>query len=143
MDSGQERISDAEKECLITQYENLETPLYYEYAGGWKALLDSQYMLTFMTILVVITGFLVAGIFSDEFQLKADSVFFSSEKGRNKAIISKIGAGFITVTSVYWGAVIIYSAIVLFSLGFGGYGCAVQTGFSNWESIYNITYLGD
>lgn len=143
LDSGQERFSDAEKEFLITQYENLETPLYYEYAGGWKALLDSQYMLTFMTILVVITGFLVAGIFSDEFQLKADSVFFSSEKGRNKAIISKIGAGFITVTSVYWGAVIIYSAIVLFSLGFGGYGCAVQTGFSNWDSIYNITYLGD
>ena len=34
LDSGQERFSDAEKEFLITQYENLETPLYYEYAGG-------------------------------------------------------------------------------------------------------------
>lgn len=143
LNSGQERFSDAEKEFLTTQYEKMETPLYYEYAGGWKALLDSQYMLTFMTILVVITGFLVAGIFSDEFQLKADSVFFSSEKGRNNAIISKIEAGFITVTLVYWGTIMLYSAIVLFSLGFGGGRCAVQTGFSNWDSIYNITYLED
>lgn len=143
LNSGKERFSDAEKEFLIAQYEKMETPLYYEYAGGWKALLDSQYMLTFMRILVVITGFLVAGIFSDEFQLKADSVFFSSEKGRNKAIVSKIEAGFITVTSVYWSTIMVYSAIVLFSLGSGGSGCAVQTGFSNWDSIYNITYLED
>ena len=143
LDSGEESFSDAEKEFLIGTYEEMETPLYYEYADGWKALMDSQYLLTLITIIVVITGFFVAGIFSDEFQLKADAVFFSSELGRNKAVVSKIAAGFLIITLVYWGMALLYSAVVLFSLGFGGAGCAVQTGFSNWYSIYNITYLQD
>lgn len=143
LDSGEENFSDAEKRFLIGTYERMETPLYYEYADGWKALMDSQYLLTLITIVVVITGFFVAGIFSDEFQLKADAVFFSAELGRNKAVVSKIAAGFLSITLVYWGTMLLYSAIVLFSLGFGGAGCAVQTGISNWDSIYNITYIQD
>lgn len=71
-------FSKDEKEWLIHKYENLDTPLYYEYADGWKALLDSQYLPTLMMITVLIIGFLVAGIFSDEFTWKADSIFFST-----------------------------------------------------------------
>lgn len=135
--------SEAEKEFLISQYENLDTPFYYEYTDGWKALMDSQYMPTLMMILVLVAGFFVAGIFSDEFSLKADSIFFSSRLGRNKAVISKIGAGVVIVSVIYWAVMLLYSVIVLGALGFDGGVCWIQTGVSNWRSFYNITYFQD
>lgn len=142
-DEIKDTFSEEEKQYLIDRYESLETPLYYEYTEGWKALLDSQYFPTLMMITVLIIGFLVAGIFSDEFLLKSDSIFFSTRLGRGRAVITKIGAGFFIVTSVFWTVTLIYSIIVLGILGFGGGGCAIQTGLSNWRSFYNISYFQD
>ena len=142
-DDVTEAFSEDEKEWLINKYESLDTPLYYEYADGWKALLDSQYLPTLMMITVLIIGFLVSGIFSDEFAWKADSIFFSAKLGRGKAVLSKMGAGFLITTVLYWSVVLLFGLIVLAVLGFGGGGCAVQTGVSNWNSIYNITYFQD
>lgn len=134
-------FSEKEKKFLISQWENLKTPFYYEYAEGWKALLDSQYLPTLMTVLVVILGVLVAGIFSDEYSWKADSIFFSSKQGRNKAVLSKIGAGFLITTVLYWVSILLFTGIILGALGVGGANCPVQLGESNWMSIYNWTYL--
>lgn len=39
--SGEEIFSDGQKDFLITQYENLDTPFYYEYFSGWSAFLQS------------------------------------------------------------------------------------------------------
>lgn len=134
-------FSEKEKEFLISQWDNLKTPFYYEYAEGWKALLDSQYLPTFMTLLVVILGTLVAGIFSDEYSQKADAIFFSSKLGRNKAILSKISTGFLMTTVLYWASILLFTAIILGALGGGGAHCPVQLGESNWMSMYNWTYL--
>lgn len=133
-------LSEKEREYLLNQYESLKTPLYYEYAEGWKALMDSQYLSTLMTITIVIIGFLVSGIFSDEFRFKADSIFFSAKLGRNKAIGAKIKAGLVAITVVYWSTMLLFSAIILLALGFGGAGRMIQTG-RNFSSIYNITYF--
>ena len=135
------RYSEQEKQFLISQYGKLETPFYYEYADGWAALLE--YAPSIIMLAVLITVFLVSGIFSDEIQLKADSIFFSARLGRDKAIATKIKAGFIVVTSVYWIMILLYSGIVLAVLGIGGAGCSIQNGFANWKSFYNITYLQD
>lgn len=54
-----------------------------------------------------------------------------------------MGAGFLITTILYWSIVFLFGIIVLTVLGFGGGNCAVQTGVSNWNSIYNITYLQD
>ncbi|MCI8284333.1 MAG: ABC transporter permease [Firmicutes bacterium] len=133
-------FSQNEKEFLRDRYKDMNAPLYYEYMDGWKALLDSQYLPTLMIITIVIIGFLISGIFSDEFQFKADSIFFSSELGRNKAVTAKLKAGFITITAVYWGVMLLFSIIILAALGFGGAECMIQAG-GNWNSIYNITYF--
>ncbi len=135
--------TEEEKEFLLNAYADMEIPLYYEYAEGWRALLDSQYFPTLMMILVLVMGFLVAGIFSDEFTNKSDSIFFSTRTGRDKGVLAKIGAGFCIVTIVYWAVTIIYSLIILCTLGFEGGVCSVQTGLSNWRSFYNITYFED
>ena len=61
--------------------------------------------------------------------------------GRNRAISAKIKAGFIVVTAIYWITMLLFSRIVLAVLGAGGGNCAIQNGFANWKSFYNITYL--
>ena len=109
-------FSEKEKEFLISQWENLKTPFYYEYAEGWKALLDSQYLPTLLTLLVVILGALTAGIFSDEYSWKADSIFFSSKLGRNKAVLSKIGAGFLITTVLYWASILLFTIIIFWAM---------------------------
>lgn len=140
-DEIKDNYSKEEKEFLIAQYNELETPFYYEYSDGWKTLLE--YAPSIMMLLVLIMGFLVSGIFSNEFQLKADSIFFSTKLGRNKAISAKMKAGFVIITVVYWGTMLIYSTIVLTSLGTDGADCMIQTGLGGWKSFYNITYFQD
>lgn len=140
-DEQENRYSEQEQQFLIAQYKKLKTPFYYEYADGWEALLE--YAPSIIMLTVLISGFLVSGIFSDEILLKSDSIFFSTKLGRNKAIAAKIKAGFIVITSIYWIMSLLFSGIVLTVLGTSGADCAIQNGFSNWKSFYNITYLQD
>lgn len=102
-----------------------------------------EYSPSIIMLVVLITGFLIAGIFSDETKLRADSIFFSAKLGRNRAVSAKIWAGFIIVTLIYWITMLLYSGIVLAVLGTGGADCAIQGGFAGWKSFYNITYLQD
>lgn len=122
---------------MIRQYKNLDTPFRYEYVDGWSALL--QNISTFILILALIIGYLVSGIFSDEFQTKADSIFFSSKLGRNKGILSKMGAGFLITTVFYVVFVLLYTLTVLFVLGTDGANSPIQ--LDMWRSVYNITFL--
>lgn len=138
-DEIKDNFSNEEKQYLIEQYKKLKTPFYYEYADGWKALLE--YAPSIIMTAVLIIGFLVAGIFSDEFQLKADSIFFTTKFGKDKAIRAKIGAGFVIITMLYWGVMLLYSIIVLTVLGTGGADCMIQTGFEYWKSFYHLTYF--
>lgn len=137
LDSGEETFTEEEKSFLIQQYEDLETPFYYEYMDGWSALL--QNISTFILILALVIGFFVSGIFSDEFQTKADSIFFSTRLGRNKGILSKMGAGFIIVSTFYAFFIFLYTFIVLVVLGVDGANCPIQLDL--WRSVYNVTFL--
>lgn len=48
-----------------------------------------MYVETYAIILAIIVGFICAGIFADDFQTKADAVFFSTKYGRTKAVKTK------------------------------------------------------
>lgn len=137
LDSGEETFTQKEKDFMIQKYEDLETPFYYEYMDGWAALL--QNISTFILILALVIGFFVSGIFSDEFQAKADSIFFSTRFGRSRGISAKIGAGFCITTGFYVIFVLLYTLIVLFVLGADGANCPIQLDL--WRSVYNITFL--
>ena len=137
LESGGETFSQAEKDFMIQKYEELKTPFYYEYIDGWSALL--QNISTFILMLALVIGFLVSGIFSDEFQSKADSIFFSARFGRSKGISAKVGAGFCITTGFYLMFVFLYTFIVLFVLGADGANCPIQLDL--WRSVYNITFL--
>lgn len=132
------QFSEKEKDFLIQKYRSLKTPLYYEYADGWKQLLENSSAI--LMIMVLVSGFLAAGIFPAEIQWKADAIFYSSRYGRDKAISSKIKAGILITTVVYWAVILLYFFVVLGVLGFQGADCAIQTSTAGWKSFYNITY---
>lgn len=132
-----EQFTEAEKTYLIGQYESLETPFYYDYRQGWKQLFEFAPTVVMITMLFL--GYLVAGIFSNEFTWRADAVFFSSCYGRNKAVAAKVWAGVGIVTAVYWTVVLLYSAAVLGYLGADGWNCPVQADSIGWKFFYHLT----
>lgn len=133
---AKDQFSDAEKNYLMQQYETLDTPFYYDYMKGWTQLFE--YAPTIIMIVMLILGYLVSGIFSNEFQWKSDAIFFSSIFGRNKAIAAKVKAGFFITTIIYWITIILYTGIVLFYFGTDGVNCPIQADFSGWKCFYNI-----
>ncbi len=131
------RYSEGEKQYLIERFEALETPLYYTYYTGWRLVCDNSMMVTMMCAMIL--GYLVAGIFANEFKWRADSVYFSSALGRTANTRAKIQAGFLLVTVVYWACMLIYSLYTLIYLGFDGWDCPVQ--LDRWKCFYNVTFL--
>ena len=138
-DEAKDRFSEAEKAYIIDRYETLETPFYYEPKDGWQAALE--YVITIIMMTMLVLSFFVSGIFSNEFHWKADSIFFSTKYGRNKGTLSKIAAGLIVVTVVYWTMILLYSLIVFSVYGISGADCVIQTGLSGWKSLYHMTFF--
>lgn len=138
-DEARDLYSDAEKEYIMNSYETLETPFYYEPSDGWKVAIE--YVLTIIMMTMLVLSFFVSGIFSYEFRWKADSVFFSTQYGRNRGTLSKIMAGLIVITVVYWTMILLYSLIVFGVYGTDGAGCVIQTSHAGWKSLYHMTFL--
>lgn len=138
-DEAKDLYSEAEKEYIINSYETLETPFYYEPADGWRTA--TEYVVTIITITMLVLSFFVSGIFSGEFQWKADSIFFSTKYGRDKGTLSKIAAGLIVITVVYWIMILLYSLIVFSIYGISGANCVIQNSLAGWKSLYHMTFL--
>lgn len=130
-------FSPAEEDYLVEHYEAMETPLYYEYNDGWETLL--YYMPTLVMFLVYVIIFLTSGIFPCEGRWKSDAIFFSTWRGRHKAVRTKIAAALVTTTVLYWLAISIYTLVVLALLGADGAGCAFQ--LIKWKAFYNLTIV--
>lgn len=136
-EEAKEQFSQKEKEYLISQYESIQTPFYYDYLIGWKQLFE--YAPTIVMITMLVLGYLVAGIFSNEFVWKSDAIFFTSVNGRNKAVSAKIKAGFLIVTITYLVTVLLYTVITLLYLGIDGWNLVIQVDGGAWKCFYNIT----
>lgn len=132
-----DQFSEEEKEYLISQYETQETPFYYDYMKGWVQLFE--YAPTVIMITMLFLGYLVGGMFSNEFAWRADDIFYASFYGRNKAVLAKVKAGVGIVTGIYWAAVMVCSVIVLGYLGVDGWNCPVQADFTGWKCFYHVT----
>lgn len=128
-------FSPAEENFLISQYEAMETPLYYEYNDGWDTLI--YYAPTLVMFLLFVIIFLVSGIFPSEHRLKANAIFFSTKLGRGKAVRAKLLSGLVTTTVIYWAAIAVYTIVGLALLGADGAGGAFQ--LLKWKAFYNLT----
>lgn len=138
---AQDQYSDAEKAFFVSQYEKLEVPIKYDFLELWESFLEMAPSIIMLT--AIILGFLLSGIFAGEAGCKADSIFYASFYGRNKAITAKIGAGLCIITVIYWSIMFLYTVLVMGFTGFRGGDCAVQAMASGWKSFYNITVAQD
>ena len=128
-------FTPAEEDYLTEQYQSVETPFAVDYVTGWQQFYD--YAPTVIMLSALIASFLVAGIFAQESQWKADAIFFSTRHGRGKGTAAKVKAGLLLLTGLYWVPFLAFAGLTLGFLGTDGAGCPVQV--IAWKSFYNIT----
>lgn len=121
---------------LMEQYQKIDMPFTYEAHDSWDTML--MYATNCGLILIIVISLITAGIFAEEFQYKADAVFFSTRYGRSKATHAKIRAGLIIATVVYGIGVGLLSIISFSVLGTSGASTAYQ--FSQPYAIYSVTF---
>ena len=124
-----------EEAYLVEQYQALETPFSVDYITGWQQFYD--YSPTIIMLSALLASFLVAGIFAQESQWKADAIFFSTRHGRGKGTAAKVRTGVLLLTGLYWVPFLAFAGLTLGLLGADGASCPVQV--IAWKSFYNIT----
>lgn len=128
--------TSVQKKYLEKKYSKIKLPLNYAPFTSWDTMI--MYGETYSIILAIIVGFICAGIFADDFQTKADAVFFSAKYGRTKAVKTKIIAGMTTTTIIYWSGILLLSIICFSIMGISGINTPYQ--IREAYSIYVMTY---
>ena len=128
--------TSVQKKYLEKKYNEIKLPVEYESYSSWDTMI--MYVETYSIILAIIVGFICAGIFADDFQTKADAVFFSTKYGRTKAVKTKILAGVVTTVMIYCMGIILLSVICFGIMGTSG----MNTPYQMYQaySIYIMSY---
>ena len=128
--------TSVQKKYLEKKYNEIKLPVEYESYSSWDTMI--MYVETYSIILAIIVGFICAGIFADDFQTKADAVFFSTKYGRTKAVKTKILAGIATTVMIYCMGIILLSVICFGIMGTSG----MDTPYQMYQaySIYIMSY---
>ena len=133
-DSAFTRFSEEEKQYILEQYRQFQSPVYFEYHEGWYWLLHNT---SWLSCEVLILSFLLAGLFTNERKWKAEAVYLSTPLGRKMATAAKVKAGIALITLLYWAAILVYSLVTLGCLGAQGGGCMIQV--RSWQCMYNLS----
>ncbi len=136
---GYYNYSENEKKYILSQYASLESPIEVGYHEGWVQA--SEQIPALLKYGIILLSFVLAGIFSDEFSLKTDAIYYNTLHGRTKATAVKVGIGFLVITVDYWLSVGVYSMIVLGSLGADGANYCIQSHVSYWKIRESMTFL--
>ena len=135
---GYYNYSPTEKLYLLTKFESLETPLEVSYHEGWVQAIEQ--LPTLLKYAIILLSFVLAGVFSDEFSWKTDTVYYNTLHGRTRATAVKVGLGFLMITVAYCLCVSIYSFIVLGNLGTEGGNCSIQVHANYWNIREQMTF---
>lgn len=125
-----------QKKLMAKQYAKISMPLQYQSKDSWDTMI--MYAETYGIVLAVIIGFLASGIFAEEFQTRAEAIFFSTKYGRTKAVKTKIIAGILMTTLVYLIGMGILSLVSFGIMGISGFHTPYQ--LEQPYSIYVMTY---
>lgn len=136
---GYNNYSEDEKQYILSQYASLESPIEVGYHEGWVQA--SEQIPGLLKYGIILLSFVLAGIFSDEFSLKTDAIYYNTLHGRTKATAVKVGIGFLVITVAYWLSVGVYSIIVFASLGTDGANYCIQSHVSYWNIRESMTLL--
>ena len=131
--------SEKEKEFMMEKFNSLEIPIIYSYMEGWKKII--AFLPTLLYAVTIISCVIVANVFTVEYERNAAPVFFSTYKGRDNAIGSKISASLVIVTLCYIISTFLVLVTFLGVFGAEGANCAIQANPDYWFSMYNITNI--
>lgn len=135
---GSANYTKEEKQYITDQYCTLQVPFEVGYQEGWVQV--SKYAPSLMKYCIILLSFSLAGIFSDEFMWKTDSVYYNTYHGRTKSVVMKLLLGFLTITLVYWLCMGSFSIVVLRVLGTNGANHFIQSCSENWNIRYSMTF---
>lgn len=124
-----------QEKFLSEQYQKIEIPVIYEAYDSWETM--ATYAEMYILILVVVIGFMAAGIFDEEFRNHAERVFFTTKYGRSKAVRNKIAVGMLATTIVYWVGIGILSLISFGIIGESGFNTPYQ--IADPYNMYAVT----
>lgn len=131
--------NDKEKEYIVDRFESLKSPIYYSYMDGWKKII--AFLPTLLYAVTIICSIIAANVFTVEYEKNTAPVFFSTYKGRDKAIGSKLLASIIIVSVCYFISAFLVLVTFLGIYGAEGANCVIQANPDYWFSMYNITNL--
>lgn len=130
-------VQEAKRKYLKKQYQKVHEPFEYAPAESWKTM--GLYATTYSMILLIVISFFAAGLFSEEFRLGADSIFFSTKMGRSKGTKIKIVTGLIMSTIIYWGTMLVLSIISFGVMGISGASSPIQ--IEDSYCMYAYTFI--
>ena len=135
---GYANYTDEEKQYITDRYCFLQVPFEVGYQEGWVQV--SKHAPSLMKFCIILLSFLLAGIFSDEFTWKTDSVYYNTYHGRTKSVAMKLLLGFLIITLVYWLCMGSFSMVVLSTLGSDGAEHFIQSCSETWNIRYSMTF---
>ena len=137
-------FTQAEKDAALKLDQQVSRPFYYNYTGGWKALLTRTFSLSFLLITLALCV-IISPVFGYEYQTGTDAVVLSAKRGRGEIVRAKITAGFLAASEVYALGVCAMLLCVLVPFGAEGWNCEFQllseTSFYSLK-IWQVALLG-
>ena len=111
-----------------------------EYTYGnykvWEILISNLPWILFIMMIVCVG---IAPVFAGEYQSKCDSLLLCMKHGKHRLILAKLTASFVYTSVLYWGIVLLYSAVLLIFVGTDGWDLPVQLLYSGMPSSYALT----
>lgn len=111
-----------------------------EYTYGnykvWEILISNLPWILFIMMIVCVG---IAPVFAGEYQSKCDSLLLCMKHGKHRLILAKLTASFVYTSVLYWGIVLLYSAVLLIFVGTDGWDLPVQLIYSGMPSSYALT----
>ena len=141
------KLTEAEIEYWLDQYDKIEKPFVYSYANGYSSFYACLLVIIWLVFMIIIIG--LSGVFADENSYKTDALILSSRYGRGKICLAKLIAGITFSVGTALFVLSLCLAMPLIAWGGKGWNTPIQNilpacthNLTIGESIYLIFGLG-
>lgn len=136
--SGDNYLTDNEKEEAISRAEKIEKPFTFDFTGQWQPVLSSLF---FPYLIIVFLGIIVSSqIFSFEKEKEMDLILNGAGKKKLRKIgFNKVFSMIFYIAIVFIICTLIVSAIVFGIVGVSGWNTEIQLLPDLFTSIYDLT----
>lgn len=130
------QYTEAERQFWEKKNEQVETPIDYGYAEGWKWPIDS---FGFFIVSIMALCIMLARIYAGEYESGAEHIILATKYGKTKVIAAKNLAALIFGGLFSFITIGIYLVVLLSALGIDGAGLPIQN--YNINIAYPFTFV--